>query len=324
MSSNKFRIFTILGLVLVYLSGCAHIQSELTTSDRLKIIATTSIVGDVVMQIGGDVIDLDVLLPIENDPHSFQPTPKDIAKVAKADLIFANGAGLEGFLDTVMQNAGGNAVIIYVSDGIPLRHFEDESDDNHEASSATPETNLVHEEDHLDGDPHVWTDPNNVKIWVDNISAALTKYDPAHADIFLQNSNQYQEKLDELDDWIKETVVQVPNENRKLITDHQMLGYFADRYGFSQAGSIIPGYSTMSEPSAQELAKLEDHIKRLGVKAIFVGNSVNPALAERVAEDTGTKLVYFYTGSLSDASGPASTYLDYVRYNVNEIVRALK
>jgi ABC-type Zn uptake system ZnuABC Zn-binding protein ZnuA len=128
----------------------------------------------------------------------------------------------------------------------------------------------------------------------------------------------------QLDAWIREPVAQIPAENRQMITDHPLLGYFVDEYGIDQDGAIIPGYSSMAEPSAQELAQIEDAIVALGVPAIFVGNSVNPALAERVASDTGVQLVFFYTGSLSEAGGEAETYLDYMRYNTNAIVEALK
>ena len=134
----------------------------------------------------------------------------------------------------------------------------------------------------------------------------------------------YRQELIDLDQWILEQVAQIPEANRELVTDHQLFIYFANRYGFEQIGAIVPGYSTLSEPSAQELAQLEDAIRELGVRAIFVGNTVNPALAQRVANDTGTKLVFLYTGSLTEATGPAPTYLDYMRFNVQAIVEALK
>jgi len=123
---------------------------------------------------------------------------------------------------------------------------------------------------------------------------------------------------------VREQVAQVPKAHRRLVTDHQFLGYFAARYGFEQIGAVIPSYSTVAESSAQELAALEDSIRALGVKAIFVGNTVNPSLAQSVADDTGTQLVFILTGSLTEKSGPAANYLDYIRYNVKAIAEALK
>jgi len=127
-----------------------------------------------------------------------------------------------------------------------------------------------------------------------------------------------------MDAGIRQQVAQIPPENRKLVTDHQVFGYFAERDGFEQIGAIIPGYSTAAQPTAQEAAAIEDAIRGLGVKAVFVGKTVNPTLAQRVAEDTGIRLVGLYHGSLSEPGGEAGTYLDYLRYNVTQMVNALK
>jgi ABC-type Zn uptake system ZnuABC Zn-binding protein ZnuA len=179
-----------------------------------------------------------------------------------------------------------------------------------------------HENHH--GDPHVWTDPNNLILWTQVISETLGELDPANAESFRANATAYQEQLAELDTWIREQVALIPPEDRNIITDHLTLVYFADEYGFTQTGAIIPGYSTLAEPSAQELAGLVDKIRELDVPAIFVGNTINPALADRLTEDTGTQLVFLYTGSLSEAGGEAHSYLAYMKYNVSAIVNALK
>jgi len=260
-------------------------------------------------------VDVQILLPEGTDPHSFDPTPQDIAKVADADIIFANGVGLEAFIEDLLASADAEERIVEVSEGIQLlEHPEDEAEHNEE------------EHDHAEhkGDPHTWTDPNNVIIWVDNIKSELIDAEPENATTYTANAEAYISKLNEVDAWIREEISKIPPENRKIITDHRLLGYYVEEYGLEMAGTIIPGYSSLSEPSAQELAEIEDLISKLGVKAIFVGNTVNPNLAERISEDTGTKLVYFYTGSLSPAGGEAETYLDYLRYNTNAFVNALK
>jgi len=162
-----------------------------------------------------------------------------------------------------------------------------------------------------------------VEGWVGTIEQTLRQADPANADTYTANASAYREELHELDAWIMEQVAQVPEAQRNLVTDHTAFGYFAHRYGFEQVGAVVPGYSTMAEPSAQELANLEDAINEYQVPAIFVGTTVNPALSERVAEDTGTQLVPLYTGSLSEAGGEADTYLKLMRYNTQAIVAAL-
>lgn len=160
-------------------------------------------------------------------------------------------------------------------------------------------------------------------VWVDNIQRTLSELDAANADTYAANAAAYKVELQSLDSWIREQVAAVPEANRKLVTDHAVFGYFANRYGFQQTGAVIPGYSTLSEPSAQEVASLEDTLRAAGVKAIFVGNTANSALAQRVAGDAGVQVVPVYTGSLGRADGPAATYLDYMRYNVGAFVSAL-
>lgn len=292
----------------ILLASCSTPPPQAIDSGKLNVVATTSIVADVVSQVGGDLVDVQILLPIGTDPHSFDPTPQDIAKIADAYIVFANGAGLEAFLENLLESAGAEEKIIEVSEGITL---------------------LVHpsvdeDDDHAQGDPHTWTDPNNVIIWIENIESALIAADPENAEIYTVNASAYTAELKEIDGWIREEISQIPEENRKIVTDHRLMGYYVEEYGLEMAGTIIPGYNSLSEPSAQELAQIEDAIRALGVKAIFVGNTVNPNLGQRIAEDTGVKLVFFYTGSLSPLGGEASTYLDYLRYNTNAFVNALK
>lgn len=284
-----------LGLVLAFApAGAAG------PGPKLRVVATTTIVGDVVHQIGGEAISLTVLLPPGADPHGYEPVPRDLAALAEADLIFINGAGLEARLEPFLQ--GARAPVIAVSAGLSLRRLAEEGEP----------------------DPHVWFDPRNVLAWVGNIEAALSTADPANAPGYASNARAYEGALRELDAWILGQVAQVPQENRKLVTDHLFLGYFADRYGFEYVGAIFPGFSTLAEPSARELAELEEAILRSGVKAIFVGTTANPALAERLAADTGVKVIFLYTGSLSEPGGPADTYLKLMEYDVSAIVTALK
>lgn len=327
MSKIKLTLVSMLVVGMLLLSSCSQADTAANT-EKLKVVATTTIVADVVDNIGGDLIELSILMPVGTSPHGFEPSPQDVAKVADADLVFANGAGLEEFLDNLLESADATDKVVQVSNGIELiekgtSHDHDDEDAAAEEHEGEDSESGEHEHEH-NVDPHTWIDPNNVMVWVNNISEALVEYDPQNADSYKANAETYLSVLTDLDEWVREQVSTVPEDNRKIVTDHSLFSYFNRSYGFEQVGAVVPGYSSMAEPTAQELAQLEDAITELGVKAVFVGNTVNPSLSERVAEDTGTKLVFIYTGSLSDADGSAATYEDYIRYNVSSIVDALK
>ena len=303
LSTHKAILISLFCVAL--LSACAGSpQAEAAPAAKLRVIATTSILGDVVSNIAGKAATLSVLLPPGIDPHSYEPTPQEIAAVAQADLVFANGLGLEIFLERLLQNAANDALLVTVSDGIePLEPAE-----GGEAG----------------GDPHVWMDPRNVLVWVDNILAALSQADPANAAAYQANAASYKAALLELDAWIAQQIAGIPVENRKLVGDHLTFSYYARRYGLIQVGAVVPAVSSIAEPSAQEVAALEDAIRTLGVRAIFVGVTVNPSLARRIAADTQIQMVQLYTESLSEPGSPVSTYLDMMRYNTGAIVQALK
>ena len=288
-----------LTLTLAALTACSAPASS-STNGLLAVVVTTSIIGDVARQIGGDRVSVKVLLPIGSDPHAFEPRPQDVAALTDADVVLVNGLGLEATLQPLLGNA---RAVVTVSDGITALPFAGEKGGL---------------------DPHVWQDPNNVIIWANNMANAFAKADPSHADEYAANAKAYIAELTSLDAWIKEQVAQIPEANRKLVTDHEDFGYFTARYGFQQVGAVVPSVSTESAPSAQELAALEDAIRSSGVKAVFVGSTVSPDLSRRVADDTGVKLVYLFTDSLSAAGGDAESYLAFMRHNVNAIVEALK
>ncbi len=298
-------------LILIFafiLAACSSGgETAVTPADgKLRVVATTSIIGDVVQNIGDGDIALTVLIPAGSDPHSFEPSPQQIAALSDADIIFVNGFDLEQTLLPILESSAPTDKIVVVSDGVAPIAFA--GDDDHAG------------EDGGRVDPHVWMDPNNVIIWTENIERALSQADPAHADAYHARAEAYRQQLRELDAWIRAQIE--PLLPLKVVTDHKVFGYFARRYGIEQVGAIIPAYSSMAQPSAQELAQLEDAIRNLGVKAVLVGNTVNPQLAKQVAEDTGVKLIPIYTGSLSGPDGPASTYIDFMRYNVNAIIQA--
>ncbi|MFZ5909225.1 MAG: metal ABC transporter substrate-binding protein [Chloroflexota bacterium] len=309
-------VMLFLGLLLAACGGGAPAEGS-----GLKVVASTTIVGDVVAQVGGDLIELTVLFPPGADPHTFEPRPQDIAALSEARVVVLNGMDLEEALEPALE-ANVTGTIIHASEGIEVLAFEGEEHEGEEHEGEESEGEEHHH--HEGGDPHTWTDPNNVIVWAQNIAAALAEADPANAQTYQANVDAYIASLTELDGWIRAQVEQVPAERRKLVTDHRAFGYFADEYGLEQIGALVGSFSTNAAPSAQELAALEDKIKEQGVPAVFVGKTVNPELAEQVAQDTGVKLVHVYTGSLSEPGGEADSYIKFMRYNVDAIVEALK
>lgn len=305
--------FLVLFLLSLLLSACG-VNTPDVSSGALKVVASTTIVGDVVAQVGGDLIDLRVLFPTGADPHTFEPRPQDVAAISEADLIVLNGLGLEEALESLLE-ANAKGAIVHASEGVEVLEFEE-----HEGEENEGEEEHAHE----DGDPHTWTDPNNVMVWTENIAAALAEADPANAQTYQANAEAYLSSLQELDGWIRAEVEQIPAERRKMVTDHFAFGYFADEYGLEQVGALVGAFSTNAAPSARELAELQDKIEEQHVPAVFVGKTVNSELAEQIALDTGSELVFLYTGSLSEASGEAGSYIQFMRYNVNAIVNALK
>ena len=321
--SQKYILSFIVGIIIllgVSLPACRQLEKPPPAEENqgLDLVVTTTFIGDVVKQVAGEIPHITVLLEPGQNPHSYQPAPQDMVMISRADAIFINGLDLEEFLDDLLDSSGTEAELIVVSEGIQLLGLPDQDGaggDDHED-----------EEDHDHGvgyDPHVWFDPNNLIIWTENIVSALSRLDPAHTADYQANGQAYQDELITLDSWIRVEIDRIPEENRKLVTDHASLGYFAEQYGFSQIGAVIPALTTEAETSGQELAGLIDTIRESQVKAIFVGMDFDPTLAQRVAEETGVELVPLYFGSLSDGE-PAGTYLDFMRFDVSAIVNALK
>ncbi len=272
---------------------------------KIKVLATTAIVGDVVQAVAGDAMELSILMPAGTDPHTFQPVPKDIMQIPDAVLIFMNGAGLETALDPFFQDVRDR--VVDLSAGLSLRTSREEP--GHHPGEY---------------DPHVWLDPQNVIHWVDTIQAALTRLVPDRAEYFKARADSYKKQLDALDRWIREQTGPLTPDQRLLVSDHEALGYFAQRYGFKVAGSVLPGFSTLAEPSARQMADLENAIRESKIGAVFVDFTVNPQISERVAEDTGARLVPLVIGTLDPQDKEADSYLSMMRYDVIRIVEALK
>ena len=264
------------------------------------ILTSTSFLADITRNIAGNRVTVESLLPVGTDPHSYQPTPQDITRIEHGKLLIINGAGYEQFLEPLLKNAGGEREVIEASAGVELRK---------DAQSL---------------DPHIWLDPNNVIACVENIREALTHFDPEGAAVYKSNAEAYVVQLKNLDMWIREQVDQIAPDRRLLVTNHEALGYFAERYGFTISGTVLESFSTDASPSAKQIAALIDQIRSSDAPAIFLDASDNSALAEQIAAETGVRVITdLHLESLTDGA-PAATYLDMMKYNVTQIVNALK
>ena len=312
---SRFGLLCVSVLLLgEWLGACAAPNaaptvSPLNAAAKVKVVAVESFLADIAQNVAGDRIQVETLMPLGVDLHSYEPTPQDVKRVADSNVLIVNGAGVEEFLDKLLNNAGARATIVEASKGL---------------TSRTLKPGEPHDEDNP-GDPHFWLDPTKTIVYVQNIRDALSQADPAGASVYQANAEAYIAKLNALDAKIQKAVNAIPAERRKLVTDHDTMGYFADRYGFEIVGMLIPSFSTADASTAQQLAALVTVIKTSGAPAIFLEASDNPQMAQQIAQETGVRVVTgLYTHSLSEAGGPAATYLQMLEHDTQIIVDALK
>ncbi|MEN9562531.1 MAG: hypothetical protein RIR73_775 [Chloroflexota bacterium] len=305
-------IIVTLTLSALFLAGCG--SAPQSVDNTFNVLASTSFLADIAQNVAGDRLQVQALLPIGADPHAYQAAPTDVAKIAESNVLILNGVEYEHFIESLLENAGGERLIIEATTGLTPHQMEEHAD---EAESGDGH-------DHEAGDPHMWLDPNLVVTYVENIRDGLSKADPKGAEIYAANADAYIVQLKDLDAWISEQVNSIPAENRLLVTNHEALGYFAERYGFEIVDTILPSFSSEASASAQEIAAAVDAVKNSGAPAIFLGEVENVDLANQIAAETDVKVVNtLYLESLTDGE-PAATYIDMMKHNVTEIVNGLK
>ena len=442
-------------LITILLSACQ--PTAPAVSGSVNVLAAETFLADIAQNVAGERFKVEPLIPVGLDPHAFEPTPQDIAKISESQILIVNGAGFESWLENIISNADGNRTIIEASAGLTSRsaregeeavmsleekseelctglsdktaeekkqagkdsasavalHEEhlDESEEQHgehEIELLTVQLNpqtggifggflkieaeesgdfmiaaaqgsvkltdlngseieieekltltcagltqaviaelepgeyLLELDDfaaqttpflagpagghhHHDGDPHFWLDPINVIRYVENIRDGLIAADPDGKDVYNQNAAAYIQQLNQLDQDIEKTLAVIPEERRLIVTNHESFGYFADRYNFKIIGTIIPSVNTGSAPSAQQLARLVEHIKNTNATSIFLETGTNPQLAEQISAETGVKVVTdLYTHSITTADGNAPNYIAMMKYNAQKIADALK
>ncbi|MBA3416513.1 MAG: zinc ABC transporter substrate-binding protein [Chloroflexia bacterium] len=311
-------------------------------AEPLRVVATFSILGDLVAAVGGDAIELRTIVAAGTDAHTFEPAPDDAIALGEADLVFANGLGFEPWFDQLAEGADAPLPVVVVTDGLEPREAggehadEEHADEEHAEDEAHADEESGHEEgeehadeegdhDHGADDPHVWHDVRNAMAMTEAIRDALIAADPAAAAIYEANATAALAELEALDAWVVEQVATLPEERRKLVTSHDTFGYFADRYGFAVVGTAFDSLSTEGGgPAAREIADLVGEIEAAGVPVIFGENVQNPELMEAVAEEAGVALApTLYTDALGAPGEEADSYEAMVRHNVETIVAAL-
>ena len=272
--------------------------SPARAAEPLKVVASFSIIGDFVRNVGGDRVSVTTLVGPDSDAHVYAPTPADAKKIADARLIFVNGLGFEGWLPRLVQSSGSKAKIVTASNGIsPLR-----------LGSAA--------------DPHAWQSVNNAKVYIANISLALSAADPAAAEQFMKNTQTYIEQLDALDREVRDAIAKLPPDRRKVISTHNAFGYFAASYGIEFIAPL--GVSTESEPSARDIAKIITQIRAAKIPAVFLENITDPRLMGRISAETGARVGgTLYSDSLTGEKGDSPTYIAMVRHNIKALTGAL-
>ena len=299
-SSMRRTLLIFSSLVLFLLAACQAAtppsNSEISEESGPRVLVMESFLADIAQNIAGERLEIEVLIPPGSDPHTFQPTPQDVAKIADSDMLIANGAGLEEWLQEVIDNAGGERLVIEAALGIP-------------SNPARP------------GDPHFWLDPNHVIHYATQIRDGFIQLDPDGEAIYVENTNDYVAQLEALDIWISDQVELISPEQRLLVTNHESFGYFADRYGFVIIGTIVPSVSTGSSPSAQQMVQLVEAIKDSNTGAIFLESGANPELAEQIAGEAGVVVI---VDLRTHAVSPQEGYIEMMKYNTQAIVEALK
>ena len=270
--------------------------------DRIGVVATFSILGDFVKNVGGDRVEVTTLVGPNSDVHVYSPTPGDTKRVAPATAVFMNGLGLEGWITRLVTASGSKAPVVIASTGVKTRNAVDGGS-----------TGI---------DPHAWQSVANAKRYVANIRDTLDAVDPAGKATYDASAAAYSGKLDALEEEVRAAIEKIPADRRKIITTHDAFGYFGDAYGMT---FIAPeGVSTDAEPSAKEIAKVIGQIRRQKIPAVFMENITDPRLIREIARETAAKIGgTLYSDALSGPSGPADSYIDMMRHNMREFSEAL-
>ncbi len=308
-ASRGHALGAAIAVLLLLLPAACGSDDRQSGGDGLVVIASMSFLADVAQNVAGDRFEVRSLVPIDTDPHSFQPTPSDLREIAEADIVILNGGGVEGTLTATLVNAGDGPVQVIASRGLASRRPQ-------------PGEPTLGEDD---TDPHFWLDPLLVVTYVENIRVAFSEADPAGAAAYEANAAAYVDQLEALDAEIRAQLGTLPVAHRKLVLNHASHGYYADAYGLEIVGTVIPSVGTGESPTARQLGELMRAISESGAQAVFVELGEDPKLAQQIAAETGIEVVDdLLDHSLTDPDGVAPSYIEMLRFDTDRIVEALR
>jgi len=277
--------------------------SPLTLAKTVDAVASFTVLADIVQQVGGDHVKVKSLVGPNGDPHTFEPTPQDSEALAKADVVFVSGLGLEGWMDRLIAASGYKGTLVTASKGISTRSMEEEG------KTVT--------------DPHAWNSMHNGEIYARNVMNALIKADPDDAADIRKRGENYIQQLQKLDAWAKNAFAAIPEDKRKVLTSHDAFGYFGQRYHVSFLAPV--GFSTEAEASATDVAALIKQLKAEHIHTYFMENQTDPRLVKQIASETAAQPGgELYPEALSDANGPAPTYIAAFKHNVDVMLHSMK
>jgi len=283
-------------------------QMPAAAQEKLKAVATFSILADLVKNVGGDRVEVQALVGPNGDAHVYQPAPGDAKTLADAKVVFVNGFGFEGWMERLIKASGSKAAMVTATKDVKPRKADDEKPDS---------------QGHHNGvDPHAWQSVTNAKIYVANIRDGLVAADPAGKGAYEANATAYLAKLDALDAEVRAAVAKIPADRRRIITTHDAFGYFATAYGLD---FVAPqGVSTESEVSAKDVAKIITQIKKQKIPAVFLENVTDDRMLKRIGAESGARIGgTLYSDALTDEKGAAPTYIDMMRHNGKQLADAL-
>lgn len=281
----------------------AMLISPLTLAKTVDVVASFTVLADIVKQVGGDHVNVKSLVQPNGDPHTFEPTPQDSESLAKANVVFVSGLGLEGWMDRLISASGYKGTIVVASNGINTRKMVDDG------KTIT--------------DPHAWNSMQNGVIYATNVMNALIKADPEDAADIRKSGESYIQQLQKLDSWAKSEFASVAKNKRKVLTSHDAFGYFGQRYGVSFLAPV--GFSTEAEASASDVASIIKQLKAEHINTYFMENQTDPRLVKQIASETGAKPGgELYPEALSETNGPAATYVAAFRHNVEIMLQSMK
>jgi ABC-type Zn uptake system ZnuABC Zn-binding protein ZnuA/ABC-type Mn2+/Zn2+ transport system permease subunit len=297
-----------LGALTLLAAGCGSESGD--ESGTVKVVATTTQVADFVREVGGEAVEVEQILQPNSDPHDYEPRPSDVEAVAGAELVFVSGRGLDDWAEELASDSGGDARIVDLGALGPIRLEGKGHAHEHEEESRL--------------DPHWWHDPRNVEAAVPGVENALVVADPSRKAEFARNADAYLAELKALDAGIARCIDSVPASQRKLVTDHDAFGYFANRYGIEVVGAVIPSQTTQAQASAKDLSELAETIEAEDVKAVFPGSSLSANVAEAIARQTGASADYtLYGDALGPEGSDGDSYLRMEGANADAVVRGL-